>query len=186
MWSSTTPSMNVFPSFWTTHRTTNGSFSRFHFGALIPSYLHYHVFWSDIWGPLWPNFIIFWPLGGRLVHSSSNIPNLLIIFPNFFHTILDMAQITTSFNCKHPLMCVHTSHWPYGYPLLMLHPWQWTHGDPWCSSWLFCCDYVRCWLPCGTKKIKCTSLSHIQFLSSTNWHCAHQRWNLHLSWHCNS
>jgi hypothetical protein len=38
MWSSTTPNLCVFSSIWTTHRTINGSSSKFHLGAFAPSY----------------------------------------------------------------------------------------------------------------------------------------------------
>jgi hypothetical protein len=67
--------------------------------------------------------------GGHLVFNSTSIPNLLIIFPNFLHSTLYMIWITPSLNCKHPLMCMHTSHRPYGYPLLMLCSWQRTHWN---------------------------------------------------------
>jgi hypothetical protein len=56
---------------------------------------------------------------------------------------LDVIQTITSFNCKPFPMCVHTSHWPYGYPPLTLHPWQGVQGDPWCSSWHFCCHCAK-------------------------------------------
>jgi hypothetical protein len=39
--------------------------------------------------------------------NSTNLPNLSIIFPNFFHIILDVTQTTTSFNCRPPPMCAH-------------------------------------------------------------------------------
>jgi len=114
-------------------------------------------------------------MGQALVYSSTNFPNLSIIFPKFSHNVLDTTQTTTSFNCMHPLMCVHTSHWPYGCPPLTLHPWQWAHWDLRCNSWHFCCHCVRCWLPCGTNTTTCTSFNHIQFLPLTSWHCAHQK-----------
>ncbi len=43
---------------------------------------------------------------------------------------------------------------------------------------------TRCWLPCGTKTITCTSFNHIQLFLSMNWHCAYQRWHSHLSSRC--
>ncbi len=121
-----------------------------------------------------------------LAYNSTNFPSLSIIFPNFLDNASDVIHIITSFNCKIPLMCVHTSHRPYGYPSLMLHSWQWTHGDPWWSLWHFCRHCARCWLPCGMRITTCTSLSHFQFLPLTNWHCIHQRWNLHLNWCCHN
>jgi hypothetical protein len=40
--------------------------------------------------------------------------------PIFFHHTSYLTWITPSLNCMHPLMCVHTSHRPYGYLPLML------------------------------------------------------------------
>jgi hypothetical protein len=34
------------------------------------------------------------------------------------------------------------------------------------------------------KTTTCIFFNHIQFFSSTNWHCAHQRWYSHSSRHC--
>jgi hypothetical protein len=124
------PSLHVFSSNGTTHRATNGSISRFQFGVVAPSYPFQHAFWWDIWGPLCSNFILFWPRGKCLVYNSTNLSNLLIIFPNFLHNTLYATWITSSFNCKYPLMCVHTLHRPYGYPLLMLSSWQRMHWNP--------------------------------------------------------
>jgi hypothetical protein len=121
-----------------------------------------------------------------LAYNLTNPPNLLIIFLNFFHNTLDAAQTTTSLNCRIPLMCVHTSHRPYRYPFFTLHSWQWTHEDPWWGSKHFCCHCMKCWFPCGMRTTTCTSLIHFQFLPLTNRHCVHQKWNLHLSWHCHN
>jgi len=66
--------------------------------------------------PIVPKFYMFSPRGKRLAYGLTNFPNLLIIFPNFLHNTLYATWITPSFNCRHPLMCVHTSHQPYGYP----------------------------------------------------------------------
>jgi len=114
-----------------------------------------------------------------LVYILTNLPNLLIIFPNFLHNALDMILITTSFNCRPSSMCVHTSHWPYGYPPFTLCPWQWTHRD-------LCYHCMKCWFSCGMRTTTCASLNHSQFLLSTNQHFVHQSWNLHLSWRCHS
>jgi hypothetical protein len=75
--------------------------------------------------------------------SLTNLPNLSIIFPNFFFSALDAIQTTTSLNYRPPPMCVPTSHWPYGYPPLTLRPWQRMHRDSWCSLWHLCCHYAR-------------------------------------------
>jgi len=91
----------------------------------------------------------------HLAYISTNFPSLLIIFPSFFHIILNMNWTTPSFNCRYPLVHVHTSHQLYGYSSFTLCSWQWTHGYSWCSSWHLCCHHVRCWLPCGTKTTTC-------------------------------
>jgi hypothetical protein len=115
-------------------------------------------------------------LGGKcLAYNLTNFYNLLIIFPNFFQNISNRGWITTSFNCKPPLMCVHTSHWAYEYPLLMLCPCQWMPGDPWCNLRHFCHRCKKCWHSHVTRTTTCTSLTHIQFFSSTSQPCVHQK-----------
>jgi hypothetical protein len=83
--------------------------------------------------PIMLEFIMFRPWGGCLAYSSTNLPNLLIIFPNFLHNTSNVVWTTTSFNCGLPLMCVHTFHWPCMHLFLMLHPSQWAHMDQRCS-----------------------------------------------------
>ncbi len=184
MWSSTTPSPCVSSSIWTTHRATNDSTSRFHLKAFAPSYPFQHVFQHDIWRPLCLNFIMFWLRGRRLVYNSTNIPILSIIFPNFLHITMYATWITPSLNCKHLSMCMHTSHWPYGYPPLTLCSWQQTHWNPWCYSWHLCHHCMRCWFPRGMRTITCASFNHIQFLLSTSQHCAYQNGHSHFSQCC--
>ncbi len=80
-------------------------------------------------------------------------------------------------------MCTHSID-PMG--IHMLHC---AHGNEhirnsWCSLWHLCWHRVRFWFPRGTKVITCTSFNHIQFLSSTNRHCIHQKWHLHFSRCC--
>jgi len=126
---------------------------------------------------------MFWLRGWCLAYSLTNLPKLLTNFPSFFHNALNMTWTTPSFNCKYPSMCVQTSHWPYEYLILMLCSWQWVHMNPWCSSWHLCCHSAICWFPHGAKTT-CASFIHVQLLPLTSWHCVHQRWHLHLSWHC--
>jgi len=128
---------------------------------------------------------MFWCWVKHLSYNSSIFfeASLLIIFLSFLHNVLNMAWTTTSFNCKPPSMCVHTSHRPYKYPPFTLHPWQWTHENPWYNFWHYCCHCARFWLVHGTKTITHVSFSHTQLLLLTNWHCVDQRWNLHLSWY---
>jgi hypothetical protein len=127
--------------------------------------------------PMCPNFIMFWPKGKRLAYSSTNLPNLSIIFTSFLHNISYTTWTTPSLNCKHP-------HWPYGYPPLMLCSWQWTHWNLCCNSQHLYYHCVRCWFPRGTRIIICIFFNHIQLLSLTNQHWSYQRWHLHLSRCC--
>jgi len=144
MWSSTTPNPCMCSSIWTTHWVTNGSTSKFHLRAFAPSYLFQHAFQWDIWSPSCPNFIMFYPKGRCLAYNLTNFPNLLIIFPNFSHNILYTTWTTPFLSCRHPLMCVHTSHQLYGYPPLKLCSWQWTHWNPWCNSRHLCHHNTKC------------------------------------------
>jgi hypothetical protein len=143
MWSSTTPSSCVSSSIWTTHQTTNGSTSRFHFKAFAPSYPFQHAIWQDIWGLLCSNFIMFWPKGGRLVYNSTNLPSLLIIslvFSTTLRTQLGLPHLSIVgipwCVCTHPidLMGIH---------FFTLCSWQRMHWNPWCNSQHLCCHYVR-------------------------------------------
>jgi hypothetical protein len=127
---------------------------------------------------------MFWPWCKRLAYNLTNFYSLLIIFLNFFHNTSNKAWTTKSFNCKPPTMCVHTYHWPYGYPFLMLRPCQWAPRDPWCSLRHFCHCCMKCWRPQVTRITTCTSFTHVQFFSSTNQPCVHQKQNSHPSWCC--
>jgi hypothetical protein len=57
----------------------------------------------------------------------------LVFFTTF--CILITAWIITSFNCKCPLMCVHTSHWPCGYPSF-----HYAHGNKHMKTHDVSCD----------------------------------------------
>jgi len=124
---------------------------------------------------------MFYPKGECLIYKMTNFPRLSISFSNLFHNTLNMIWTTPSLNCRYLLKCVHTSYQPYGHPPLTLCSWQWAHKNPWCNSWHLCCHYAGCWFPHGVRTTTCASFKHIQFLSSTNQHCVHQRW--HFSWH---
>ncbi len=126
---------------------------------------------------------MFWPKGECLAYNLTNFPKLSIKFPNFFHNASNMIWIAPSFNCKYPLMHVHTSHQPYGCPPQMLCSCQWKHMNPWCNSRHLCCHCKGCWLPRGAITTTCASFKKVQLLLSMNWHCAHQRWHSHLRWH---
>jgi hypothetical protein len=146
--------------------------------------LHHHTFFNmffdGILEAIVPEFYCVPVWGKHLDYSSTNFFNLSIIFPNFHQIASNTTRITTSFNCRPPSMCVHTSHQTYEYPLT-LHPWQEAHGDPWCSLRHFCCHSMKCLFPQGTKTTTYAFLKHTQFLPLTNWHYVHQRRNPHLS-----
>jgi hypothetical protein len=106
MRSSTTPSLHMSSSFWTTHRATNGSTSRFHFRTYAPSYLLQYVFWQDKWGPLCLKFITLWPwLTTWLVFLVFQFFSP-IFFPQRFRCNLDyhILQLKLSFD-----VCAHIS-----------------------------------------------------------------------------
>jgi len=61
--------------------------------------------------------------GGHLVYNLTNFPNLLIIFPNFFHNVLDTTHIShisianlPQCVCTHPInpMGIHLLHCAHG------------------------------------------------------------------------
>jgi hypothetical protein len=74
--------------------------------------------------PIMLEFYHLLALGGCLVYTLIDLLILSIIFLSFSHIISNMTWTIISFNCKPTLMCVHTSHQPYGYPPFTLHPWQ--------------------------------------------------------------
>ncbi len=127
---------------------------------------------------------MFWPKGGCLACNLTNLPIFSIIFLVFSTTFLYATWTTPSLNCRHPLMCGHTSHRPYKYPPHTFCSWQWTHWNPWCNSWHFSRHCLKCWLPRGRIIITCASFNHNELLSSMNQHCVYQRWHLHLSQRC--
>jgi len=69
---------------------------------------------------------MFWFLGRCLVYNSISFFNFSFIFLVFSTTfnILNTTWIITSFSCKCPLKCVHTSHWPYRYS-----PFHYAYGN---------------------------------------------------------
>jgi len=130
MWSSTTPSPCMSSSIWTIHQTTNGLTSRFHLRASTPPYPFQHAPQWNIWGPLCPNFIMFWPKGRRLVYNLICIPNLSIIFSIFLHNTSYATLITHPLMigipwcvCTHPIdpMGIHLLHYVHG------NECTWTH-----------------------------------------------------------
>jgi len=127
---------------------------------------------------------MFWPKGECLYYSSTNLPKLSTNFENIFHSVLNTTWTAPIFNCMYPSMCVHTSHWPYGYPPLTSCSWQWMHMNPWCILRHLCCHCARCWFPHGAKTTTCVSFKHVQLFPLTNRHYVQQKWHSHLSWHC--
>jgi len=124
----------------------------------ISKCLHHHTFfptcfWTRYLKRIMPKFIMFWPRGECLTYSPTNLPMFSINFPSLFHKVSYTTWIAPSFNCRYPLMHVHTSQWPYGYPPLTLCSWQWTHKNPWCNLWHLYCHCARCWFQCRAKII---------------------------------
>jgi hypothetical protein len=144
MWSPTIPRLCMSLFVWTIHLVIDGSISRFHLETFTPSYPFQHVLWWDIWSSLCLNSIMFWPKGECLAYSLTNLPRLLISFLGLFHNLSNMTWTAPSFNCKYPSMCVHTSHWPYGYPFFMLRSWQGMYWNPWCNSRHLCHHCTKC------------------------------------------
>ncbi len=121
MWSPIAPSLHLSSFIWTTHRTINGSTSRFHLGVSTLSYPFQHALWQDIWNSLCPNFIMFWPSGECLVYNSTNLPRLSINFLSLSHNISyttwsPIPQLQAFIDvCAHiPLtLWVYTSHFVF-------------------------------------------------------------------------
>jgi hypothetical protein len=124
MWFSTTPSSCVSSSIWTIHWTINGSASKFRLRGFAPSYLFQYAFQKDIRSPSCLTFIIFWPKGGHLVYSSTNLLAFWLFFLVFSITLcmqlgLPRPSITSISQCvcTHPidlmgihlLRCVHNN-----------------------------------------------------------------------------
>ncbi len=139
----------------------------------ISKCLHHHTFFSmffngmseahSVWilsrfGPK----VNVW-LTTQQVFPTFQLPSLI-----FSTTLRTWLGLPHPFIYMHPLMCVNTSHQPYGYPLFTLCSWQQTHWNPWCNSRHLCHHYAKSWLPCGTRTSTCTSLNHIQLLLSMN------------------
>jgi hypothetical protein len=51
--------MCFFFSVWTIHQIIDGSTLRFHLETFAPSYHFQHIFWQNIWTPLFLNLIMF-------------------------------------------------------------------------------------------------------------------------------
>jgi hypothetical protein len=127
---------------------------------------------------------MFWFRSGCLAYNLTNFPRVLINFPDFFHNISNMTWTAPSLNCKYPLMCVHTSHQPYGYP-----PLHCAHDNKHIRTHGAVCDtfvaIVRgVWLSHGARTTTCAFFKHLQFLPLISQYCAHQRWHLHFSRCC--
>ncbi len=105
----------------------------------ISKCLHHHTFFSmffngmseahSVWilsrfGPK----VNVW-LTTQQVFPTFQLPSLI-----FSTTLRTWLGLPHPFIYMHPLMCVNTSHQPYGYPLFTLCSWQQTHWNPWCNS----------------------------------------------------
>ncbi len=129
MWSLTTPNSCMFSFVWIIYRATNGLTSRFHLGTFAPSYLFQYALQRDIWSPSCPNFIMFWPKGGCLVYSSTNLFELSINFPGLFHSASNMTWTTPSINCRYPwCVCTHPI------DIMGIHFLHCVHGNKWTGT----------------------------------------------------
>jgi hypothetical protein len=70
---------------------------------------------------------------------------------------------TPTFNCRYHSMCVHISHWPYGYSFLTLCSWQWTHCNPWLLP--------QC---CMIQGFVASNVTQAKEMNYHNWHPANQ------------
>jgi hypothetical protein len=161
MWSSTTPNPCMFSFIWTTHWATNGSIFK------IPSRNIYTIILFPTCSPIRYLRPIMPKGGGAWLIVRLIFPSFQLFSPSLFHSILYMTWTTPSLNCKHPSMCVHTSHWPYGYPPLLLCSWQRTHRNPWCNSNTFATTTWNVGFSMGQKQL--------HMLPSTTFNSFHQR-----------
>jgi len=68
-----------------------------------------------------PNFIMFQPWGECLAYSLTNLPNLSIIFPNFFTMFWTWLGLPHPSIAGFPDVCARIPS-TYGYPSFMLCP----------------------------------------------------------------
>jgi hypothetical protein len=115
----------------------------------ILKHLHHHNFFSIFFNKIFEAHCA-WILSYFGLRVSSWLP-IWLVFPAFqlsslvfFHNAPYITWIIPSHNFKYPLVCVHTSHQPYGYSFFTLYSWQRTHKSSCCSSWYFCCHCARC------------------------------------------
>jgi hypothetical protein len=95
-------------------------------------------------------------------------------FSPFFSTTLQMWFGLPHLSIISLPMCVHTSHWPYGYPLLTSNVSRTTSWGPVCSlPWVDERNYMGFFQPHSILPIDELTLWSIS-------------WNLHFSWHCHS
>jgi len=179
MWSFTHPSPCISFSIWTTHQTTNGLTLKFYVEMFSPSYLFQHVLRQNIWGPLYPNFIMFWPMHKRLAYSLTSLLAFQLSSPIFYTPLHTWLKLTHPSITNIP-QCVYT----HPIDLMGIHLLCCVHGNECMMQFATPLSPLHeMWFPCGTRTITCISFNHIQLLESMNQHCVYQRWYLHLSWH---
>ncbi len=122
---------------------------------------------------------MFWPRGKHLAYNSTDLPNLSIIFPNFFHSASNTIWTTPSFNCKYPFnACAHIPSTPWvsiSYitiittsaqePMMEFMTPLLTLCEMMASTWDEN-NYIHFLQPCLTPFVN-------------NQHCVHQRWHLY-------
>jgi hypothetical protein len=88
----------------------------------------HHVWFWPCYGLRASTWLIAWP-----------------IFPTFqLFSLVFCIALHMWLGLPDPLICVHTSHWLYGYSPLMLCSWQQMHWNLWCNSQHLCRHYTRC------------------------------------------
>jgi len=82
--------------------------------VFTPSYTFPACFPIDIQGPLCLNLSCFGLRVGSWLTNQLLFPTFQLSSPIFFTPLCIRLGLPSSFNCRNFLMCVHTSHQPYG------------------------------------------------------------------------
>jgi len=104
---------------------------------------------------------------------------IILAFQFFFHIISNLIRNSSSFNCRYHLVCVHTSHWPYGYsPFAFMAT----------NTWVLMTRFMTPFPPlCEMLTSMCNENNYMQFLHPhsilfiNELTLCSQKWHLHLS-----
>jgi hypothetical protein len=111
----------------------------------ISKCLHYHIFSDMLFNEIFEAYrtqilSCFGPRAGAWLIVKPIFLSFQLTFLIFFIALRNAP----SFNCKYPLMHVHTSHRPNRYPPFTLCSWLHAHKNPWCNSQHLCYHCVGC------------------------------------------